>query len=185
MEKTFTSGGRHGVPRFFVALLPLLVLLVGLAGCKPTENNYRAAYDAALGKRQSAEADKDLRGDGHQVISLDGPQRVKSSPEEGAVEVWLDRQRLKPIGEGAPEPRPRYLVAVGVYSMGANAAALTERLRKDGLQAYPARAKDDRIWVVVPGGGTLAEAAATVEGLKGRYPEMPWTGLPGEPVVVE
>ena len=45
-----------------------------LCGCKPTEKNYRAAYDAALKKREMSVGDP--RAEGHRVISIDGPRTV-------------------------------------------------------------------------------------------------------------
>ncbi len=162
-------------------LAPVVLIIVSLTGCKPTENNYKAAYDAALAKRESADADRQAMAEGHQILTLDGPQKR----EIDGAEVYVETRRVRPEGEWAPSSRPRYMVGVGVYRMGANAKALAERLRSEGYDAFLGRDSDDRLWVVIPAGTHIKEAAAICSEFERKHKDLPWTGLPGAPVVID
>lgn len=60
-----------------------------LWSCKPTEKNYKAAYDVAVKKREM-NADGE-RAEGHRVISVDGPRTVNvGSGNATAVHTLAD-----------------------------------------------------------------------------------------------
>lgn len=168
-------------PQGLLSAAAAIVLAATLTGCKPTENNYKAAYDAALAKREHADADRQALADGHQVLSLYGPQKRTIDGRD----VYVETRAVRPEGEGAPSTRPRYMVGVAVFRMGANAKALAERLRGEGYEAFLGRDSDDRLWVVIPGGSDIREAAGICDAFRSRHPDMPWTGLPGTPVVID
>ena len=105
-----------------IAIPSLLVITLLLAaGCKPTEKNYKAAYDVALGKRKAVEAEMAEAAGGHEVISLDGPRRITA----GGVEMNMVSEFLRMADKDEPLPSPalRYRVAAGRYRMPTNARA--------------------------------------------------------------
>ena len=59
-------------------LLGMALAAVVLTGCKPTEKNYRAAYDAAVSKREKV--NESLAADG--LISEDAPRKQMIDGEE-------------------------------------------------------------------------------------------------------
>lgn len=63
----------------------LLALIPIAAGCKPTEKNYKAAYDAALKKREAAAVDADMMIPAGALQQIGGPQKRKI----GDVEVYM------------------------------------------------------------------------------------------------
>lgn len=148
-----------------------------LAGCKPTENNYRKAYDAARAKREAAAAENMLPATG--LLSDDGPQlRVWKGDT-----VFVDRQLLRDAkGSKAPE---EWYVAVGVYKMHTNAEANAERLAAGGWKDAAAyKSGGDRWYAVVAGAQTLDSVAAQAREFMRANPDYPYVGLPGKPVLI-
>ena len=85
-----------------------------MSGCKPTEQGYRAAYDAARQKREAAAAEMMIPVSG--LLSDDGPQRRIIDGDT----LFVTKERVR----GADgENLPRWLLAVGVYRMDTNARA--------------------------------------------------------------
>lgn len=158
---------------------------VALVSCKPTERNYRAAYDVAVARRHAVEADVALLGDGHTVLQLDGPQQR----ETGGVSYYYESRMLRPEGEGAPAGGAgRYLVVIGSYRMSGNALSQAESLRAEKgarhADAYVARDGEDRLYTVVGGYDTLEDAARGAEAFVRAHPGYTYVGLPGAPVVM-
>lgn len=50
-----------------------------LAACKPTEKNYKAAYDVAVQKRQQESSDASLRSEGHRLITDMAPRTINAA----------------------------------------------------------------------------------------------------------
>ena len=95
-------------------------------GCKPTEKNYKAAYDAALARRQEAAKE--------QMRPAPGVLRVV----EGAS-VYVLRERLRLL-DGTRLPG-KWSVCVGVFKMDTNAKAAVEDMRAEGyMDAVVAKA---------------------------------------------
>ena len=146
-------------------------------GCKPTEKNYKAAYDAALAKRQEAAAEQMRPATG--LLSDDGPQlRVVDGDT-----VYVLKERIRML-DGAQVPG-HWAVAVGVYKMDTNAKASAADLRAKGFpKALVARAGGAKYYTVVSTVETLdsARVAARVFGMS--FPQYPYVGLPGAPVLI-
>ena len=110
-----------------------------LAGCKPTEKGYQAAYDAAKAKREYKDPDQELLTGGHKLLNDDASnwkvigndslqiQHVRISPEDG--KAW-------------PQSGP-YRLAVAMFKMNTNALSMLKDLDgKGGLT--PIAATDGR-----------------------------------------
>ena len=77
--------------------LSLLLLVCLLAGCKPSEKNYRAAYEVAVAKRQSEAPD--LSAGLGDAVRDGAPKRH----EVGGKTVWVLTEPLSCVdSQGAP-----------------------------------------------------------------------------------
>lgn len=121
---------------------------MAITGCKTTEANYRAAYEATAAHRDSradAEADFLSRSDSTAVTTV-FISPVKVDPKADAV---------------TPEKALPFNVAVNRFKQVFNAKALCRRLRDNGWPtAYVARTADDEYFVMAVGAATQAEATA-------------------------
>lgn len=130
------------------SLIAMLSLLV-LAGCKPTEKNYKSAYDIARQKRESElaarqELEKDLNMVGPGIVQeVDG---VRLEPI-GDKMMWVLHQRLTSDSRVAP-----YALAVARMGMRANAQALAE---------------DHAGWRALKGGDSYYVIAGEADSLEG------------------
>lgn len=146
-------------------------------GCKPTENNYKAAYDAALARRQEAAAEQMRPVTG--LLSDDGPQlRVVDGDS-----VYILKERLR-TPDGA-RPDGKWAVAVGVYKMDTNAKAAAEAIRKEGFrQAGVVNAPGGRHYTVAALTQTLDSARIVSKVFRMALPDYPFIGLPASPVLI-
>lgn len=164
-----------------IAAWPVLfALAVSVAGCKPTERNYKAAYDAALQKRQSEAADPDLNLPSGGLQSMGGPRLQ----DVGGRQVYLSAEPLKFV-DGLEHDMRRYNVAVAAYKMQTNCAAQVSDLFTRGYKAFAARNGDDKYYVIAASFDTLDEAAAFVEEYEASHRDAAYIGLPDAPVIIE
>lgn len=151
----------------------IISLLGALAftGCKPTEKNYRAAYEAAIGKR---EAEKDaIKSEG--LISEDGPRAVYMDGDTlwFATETLRHDTRLKPIN-----------VAVSRFKMSTNAESGAKALQQQGFDSYAVKAYGDK-WFIIGGSfDSLDSAREFMTTFKKKNPTYPYIGLDGHPVII-
>lgn len=122
----------YRISRIYSAALLLIAALCILPACKPTEKNYRSAYDTARQKtlRQEAEIlelQKDLRVAGNaQLQEVDG---VRLEPL-GTDTLWTMHRIFAAADSVAP-----YSLAAGRMKMRANALAMAEDLGKNARAA--------------------------------------------------
>lgn len=153
------------------------LILGGLAGCKPTEKNYKAAYDAAKAKRQQAEAESMIPASG--LMSFDGPRlRVFDGDS-----VYFQRQHLRPVADNVEINN--YNVVVGQFKMHTNATAQADRLKEKGYDSMAAKGTEDRWYCVAASCLTLDEARAFLKRFKSENKGYPYIGLPDAPVIIE
>lgn len=146
-------------------------------GCKPTEKNYKEAYDAALARRREAAAEQMRPATG--LLSDDGPQlRVMDGDS-----VFLLRERLYEL-DGSPV-RGRWSVAVGLFRMDTNAKAAAGILRQKGFhEAKAVKSKGGKYYAVSAETASLDSARIAAKAFVTAMPEYPYVGLPGSPVMV-
>ena len=147
------------------------------ASCKPTENNYKSAYDAALEKREAANREQMIPATG--LLSDDGPQlRVLDGDSIFVLKEALRR------GEPA-EKLTGWSVAVALYKMETNATANAEDLRESGWKnAFAAYAKGEKWYVVVDNVSTLDSARMVSKLFIKKHKGYPYVGLPKKPVLI-
>lgn len=146
-------------------------------GCKPTEQGYRAAYDAAKAKREQVAAEQMRPATG--LLSDDGPQlRVI-----GSDSVFVDKVRLRNLD--GTRLTGKWAVAVGVFKMDTNAKSTVEAIRSQGFDhAVTAKASGGKYYALSDTVGTLDEARASALAFKQKFPDYPFVGLPGAPVLI-
>lgn len=158
--------------------LGVLLIAALFAGCKPTEKNYREAYDAAKAKREAAEAETMIPATG--LMSDDGPQlRVVDGDS-----LYVSRDRLRKV-PGEDSEFGKFNVAVGVYKMNTNAKAQASQLTEEGYKAMAAQTTGDRWYTVAGVFETLPEAAEFIRKFKAKHKNYPYIGLPDAPVIVQ
>lgn len=158
-------------------IIALSLLALVLAGCKPTEDNYKRAYDAAKAKREQANAEAMIPTTG--LISDDGPTLKVIDGDS----LFVSRERLSVEPKGSNELKT-YNVAVGVYKMNTNAKAQAVALSEEGYNAFAARATGERWYAVIGSFDSLAEAQKLISEFKKKHPAYPYIGLPGSPVII-
>ncbi|MCH5233323.1 MAG: hypothetical protein J1E78_06740 [Muribaculaceae bacterium] len=153
-------------------------ILVLLGGCKPTERGYKAAYDAALNKREAArqEIDVDLPLGAFQQV--DGPQLRTF---EG-VEVYVMNQRITPVQDGSKLPG-QYNVAIGEYKMVTNSRSQAADLKEEGMDAFAAKTVDGKYYTIAGSFTTMPEAIKFYQEYKSRKNRV-YVGLPDSPVII-
>lgn len=163
-------------------LLTCVLLLTGfvsLTGCKPTEKNYKSAYDAAVAKRQAENSDPDLNlpAGGYQKI---GAPVIK---EIGGKDYDYLFVRAKPLNEG-DEMHP-YNVAVSVYKMPTNCQSQVRDLRDAGYAAFGVKTGDDRYYVIAGSYPTIEEAASAADAYAAKNKEAVYVGLGASPLILQ
>lgn len=156
-----------------------MLLLLLLSGCKPTEDNYRKAYETAQQARQR-EQEADAALGIPQLQSVDGPPRSVV----GTDSVYVRHEALALNGA---EPQSGLLpvnVAVGKYKMTANARGDADNLRADGFDAFVLANADGEFYAVAGCAASLPEGVALLKKVRKKYPQRPYVGLPGEPVLM-
>lgn len=146
-------------------------------GCKPTEKNYRAAYDAALAKRDKVAEEQMRPANG--LLSDDGPQQ---RVYEGDT-IYVLREIIRmPDGGRLPS---KWVVAVGMFKMDTNAKAGAEALKEEGWPAaFHAKAMGGKYYTIADTASTLGGAAEAAKRFQSKMKKYPYVGFPGAPVLI-
>lgn len=149
-----------------------------LVGCKPTEKNYRTAYEAALQKREQAAREQMRPATG--LLSDDGPQLRML----GNDSVYVQKERMFTLD--GKRLRGGWAVAVGLFKIDTNAKASARDLQTAGIsRAFPAKVSGGRYYAVADTVATLDEAGRVAEDFRDKFPDYPYVGLPAAPVLIQ
>ena len=149
-----------------------------LTGCKPTEKNYKSAYDAALGKRQSSMNEIDGNIPEGKLQQVDGAQLK----EVDGISVYVLNKRIYPAEENMSLPG-NYNVAIGAYKMITNCKAQSEVLKEEGYSAFPAKEPEGMYYTIAGSFPTLSDAVkfySEYQRGKGKV----YVGLPDAPIII-
>ncbi len=112
----------------------LTIILLGAAAwsCKPSESNYRRAYERAVAARESADSDLDstIYGKARRDFAM---QKLVVAGD--TVDVKIQHVSVTPDGGGINESLMRYNVVAGQFKQLFTAKSMRERLFEAG---YPA-----------------------------------------------
>lgn len=150
-----------------------------LSSCKPTEENYKAAYDAAVNKRETE--NKDRTGQGVRIEAIDAPRRVTvSGVELGIKTLYLHSE------ENVTGIQPEYCLVVARYKMPTNARGQVAGLKESGYNNATVMSDSDQMYLVVADVAySLEDAVRKVADYRKRYPEHTYVGLYGDILVIE
>lgn len=155
-------------------LIAVGIVVIALTSCKPTEKNYRAAYDAAVSKREKT--NESLAADG--LISEEGP-RIQVIAGDS---LYFLNERLS-VEDGA-KPLKSLNVAVAMFKMNTNARSGASALADKGYDASVARASGDKCYVIAGSFDTLEETRGFIKRFRKENKSYAYIGLDGHPVVI-
>ena len=158
--------------------LLIIFLISGIVSCKPTEKGYKAAYDAALHKREAAQAVYSDPASGNKVQLSDGPQ-LKTL--DGREYFYL-AEPINPFENEGIEIR-NFNVAIASFKMPTNCRSLISDLRDEGYPAFGLRNGEDNFFVVANSFHNLSEAVEFSESIR-KTGKFNFIGLPGSAVVI-
>lgn len=161
-------------------VFPLIIffMMLMLPSCKPTEKGYKAAYDAALGKREAAKDLIDVDLPEGALQDVDGPQLKEVNGEM----VYVLNQRIQPVETGYSLPG-EYNVAVGTYKMITNCNSQAAALKGEGYEAFPAKEPDGMYFTIAGSFSSLDEAVKFYQKYK-TGKDRAYVGLPNSPVII-
>lgn len=164
---------------FVFRLGAAIMVALFVVSCKPTEQNYRAAYDAAREKREAAMREQMMPATG--LLSDDGPQlRVIDGDS-----VYVLQENVWEIDSKPARRLMGWHVAVGVYKMDTNAKANAASLKEAGYKgARAAKALDNRYYTLITTVQTLDSARAAAADFRRSHRSYPYVGLPAAPVLL-
>lgn len=141
--------------RHLPAAICAAILLCTASACKPTEANYRAAYE--LTASRTAERERDgLTDEEYELIRRENaPKRMLI----GSDSVAYEHKTITPVqAETSGAPR-RYNLAVGRFAMSTNASSMRDRLHTAGMRAFIAKDAEGKYVVVAEAADTEASMA--------------------------
>lgn len=159
-------------------LLLLTVCMLLLAACKPTEKNYRNAYEKAIAKKKEI-ADMDSI-DIDEIISVDGARRQ----QVGDDYVWILPEIVKPMKDDKSGGEGSMAVVVGKFSMSTNADRQAADLSATEPDAIVCINGKGIYYVSVQRCNSLQEAADYISDFQSRHPGYSYIGLNNKPMVV-
>lgn len=162
--------------KIFLSIFSFFIL--AFIGCKPTEQGYKNAYDAALNKREAAMGDMGVNLPKGALQQVDGPQLRKMA----GGEFYFIGKNLSPMEEGKTLPG-NYNVVAGEFKMPTNCRALVATLREEGFEAFVAEDKEEKFYSVAGSFDSEKEAADCYKKLQ-EMKDRVYVGLPGAPVII-
>ena len=142
------------------------VAALAFAGCKTTEENYRQSYEAAVAKRNAAEAEADsVDTTVHNKIME--ASRPYEKTEGGKTALYLEGNMWQ-AWNAETNKMKRYSVVVGAMRQLFNAKAFCTRLEQNGAKAYVIQNGAKDYYVVAEGFDTFGEAADYVNNIGKR-----------------
>ncbi|MCM1291533.1 MAG: hypothetical protein NC201_04920 [Prevotella sp.] len=155
--------------QYIYYLLAALIFL--LPSCKPTENNYKKAYEAAKAKREKDASDPDIIIPGGKLANDDSP-KVESLD---GVSYLIKYQPLKLIAGNAP--LQQFNVAIASYKMTANATSHWERIKKQFPDAVLVQNPNEIYFVCIGGYSEKTSAVNALKDYMEKYPDAQYLGI--------
>lgn len=158
----------------------ILGLAILLAACKPTEKNYREAYDVAYEAAQRrAEAEKTSES-GQRLESIDGPRMEVVDGDT----IMVARKVVKAFDTTLPDDGRRLGIAVAAYSVPTNARRHFADIRSHYPEALIATDGHDNYYVMIKRVANVPEAADPIRVYRLAHPEGRYPGLGNGPLTL-
>ena len=166
--------------KLLVGTIAVLVAASFLPGCKPTEKNYRMAYDKAMEKQREGLTDEQYTLMFEE--SLPRYMRTATDSVRGFSESVIWQYTPAAVDSGMKVAPAKYNLAVGKYSMLTNAKSHADNLAADGWQSYVFRNGAPAYYVIVMRSDDLDSVARAAHGYTHKYPHG--TVSLSEPMVI-
>ena len=141
-------------------LIPACAALL-LAACKPTEANYRQAYQAAMAAKNTEEADSIYGG---MRRNINQSEMVVGTDTASYISQWV---KVTDGGGGIKEYIKRYCVVAGQFKQAFNAKSMRERLAGNGYPgAFVVQNSEPYYYVIAASYNDAAPAIEMIEKLK-------------------
>lgn len=149
----------------------IIALLLVLASCKTTEENYRKSYIAAIqGKQEKQEkTDSTLTKEEKEIYNKVIEQQKPKLTNVGNDTIRTSRNYAWQF-YGNDIPMKKYNVVVGAMRQQFNAKAFCDRLRQNNCKAYVITDRDMNYFVVAEGFDTMEEAAEYLKNIDRHIP---------------
>lgn len=146
-------------------LIALVLVFAGLASCRTTEANYRAAYEATKSARAAADgAEDDLDENTRRLLAAD--QKHRQSKHVVGTDTLQVVTLFGKLEEGAVDRLPQYAVVANAFSQVFNAKALCKRLQEAGFSgAFIMRTATPDYYVAAGGSDDIAAIPALRDSL--------------------
>lgn len=162
-------------------IIPAIVLAcLATAGCKPTENNYKEAYDVAQQKRKAAATDPDMVLPAGALKQIGDPMQTVVNGD--TVSVAAEHLKFEGGLEGVMK---KWNVAVAKYKMPTNCASQTSDLFSEGYQAFYVLNREGYYYVIAGSFDSIGEAQAFAKQYSARHKASSFVGLSGAPLLIE
>lgn len=159
-------------------ILTVAAAIMLLPACKPTEKNYKAAYEAAKQKQKRDAEDPDILIPAGGLIDDDAPKATVIN----GITVNLRYEALKHISGAEMNT---FNVAIAAYKMTANALSHWERIKDQYAGALVVQNSKELFYVCI---GTYAgkeEAAEAAAAYSAKHPDALYPGLDANMPVIE
>lgn len=154
-------------------------IIILFPACKPTENNYRAAYEAAQGAVERKARQEAESASGGKLEAIDGPRRENFDGET----IMVGRRRVKAFETTLPDDGRRVGVAIARYSVPTNARRHLEDVKQEYPEALIATDGTDNYYVMIERVKTIPESVDPIRVYRAKHPDYGYQGLGGEPQV--
>jgi hypothetical protein len=156
-----------GSPFYFSSMkkLVLLLFVVGLIGCKTTEENYHKSYQAAIAKAREKDSEGIAPTTYNKILEQQKPKKTVVSGDtvrESRGYAWQFY--------GNDIPLKKYNVVVGAMKQQFNAKSLCDRLRKAGCNSYVITDSKRNFFVVADGFNVIEKASEYIQNIDKHIP---------------
>ena len=162
-----------------ILIFPIICLFL-FAACKPTEKNYKNAYDTAIQAVEKKNQKERESESGRQLESFDGPriEIVKGDT------LYVHKGLLKPYEPKVTEEKGRNGVAIARYSRITNARKHAQDMKDSYDGAFVATDGHENYYVMIKRVADMEEAADVIHVFRLAHPDYHYIGLSGQPLTV-
>lgn len=157
------------IKNIFLAIAVTFVAILSVTSCKPSEENYRRAYERTI----SAASDS-TRTEFGQTIYARYRQQTRNKvviSGEDTIQTVVVNVTFAKEGGGIPEQMKQYCVVAGEFKQLFNAKSLCERLRDGGFPgAFLVQTPEPYYYVVAL---SVDNIPAAVAGMKSLHENTP------------
>lgn len=168
-------------PRYTVIALLGFLLISGVAtSCKPTEKNYRSAYDVANEKRERDNMEREERS--REMGLSEG--MLNDYPGVSIIGIGDSTVYSKHLNFQRADSVADYAVSVATFRMESNAGAMAADLNRDKWHGCRALKAQDLFYIIIGDVSQPEETLPVIDKFKKENPDWQYVGQPGPLVII-